>query len=232
MSPQNTNGNPCGPDKGHLVLKLNGTVDPVITIKPGAQQFFRLINATGHKTLRLAVDGGTLEVVAIDGFALDSYPGTPPTMTVPWLVVPPASRAEFVVTGPANGHAKFRTLCFNSGLNGDPDPMLVLADILAPANGHAGRPMARHRADHGWGAASTERLYDGSFCLRRPSATWCSAKSRCTFSSTARPFRRSRGRRCSWSGRARSKRVARIERPPGEVHDFHIHQIHFLVESD
>ena len=93
---------------------LNGAFEPVITIAPGEKQFFRVVNATGHKTLKLST-GGDLVVVAIDGFALDTWPTTPPTETVKSIVIPPAARAEFVVTGPKNGYGSFRTLCYDTG---------------------------------------------------------------------------------------------------------------------
>ncbi len=225
--PQLTNPHPCGPDAGRLTVTLNGALHPVITIKPGAQQFFRLVNATGHKTLKLAVDGGTLEVVAIDGFALDSYLGTPPTMTVASLVVPPAARAEFVVTGPASGHAKFRTLCFDTGPNGDPDPMTVLADILAPPNSHA-LPRTSHEP-LAVGAPLPRNAYTTG--LPRPAAN-----RRVVFSETPRHFLIN-GKVFTINGppmfvvRTGTVEEWRVSNTTEEVHDFHIHQIHFFVES-
>ena len=47
----------------------------MITIAPGEKQFFRVVNATGHKTLKLNVEGENVQLVAVDGFALDTYPG-------------------------------------------------------------------------------------------------------------------------------------------------------------
>jgi len=68
--------------------------------------------------------------------------------------VPPAGRAEFVVTGSRNGPAEFRTLCYNSGPTGDPDPMIVLAHLrnvphafhraYAPAPLRVARPLPRN----------------------------------------------------------------------------------------
>jgi suppressor of ftsI len=225
VRPHDTNLHPCGPDP-NLTVELNGAVHPDITIKPGEQQFFRLINATGHKTLKLEVDGGTLEVVAIDGFALDSYPGTPPTMTVPLLIVPPAARAEFVVTGPANGRAKFRTACYDTGPNGDPDPMALLGNIVAPA-GHFSRPIVHRPLTVG--APLPQNVYTTS--LPPPAV-----KRTVIFSETPNHFFIN-GKRFSMqdppmyvvhTGTVEQWRVINTTR---EIHDFHIHQIHFLVLS-
>jgi FtsP/CotA-like multicopper oxidase with cupredoxin domain len=138
LRPVVINSQPCGPEPGS-VTTLNKAVQPVITIAPGEKQFFRVINATGHKTLKLAVDGSKLEVVAIDGFPLDTWPGTPPTLTESSAIVPVAARVEFVVTGPRKPNAKFWTLCYDTGSGGDRDPKLELASILSPKGRSAGR---------------------------------------------------------------------------------------------
>ncbi|HEY5426688.1 MAG TPA: multicopper oxidase family protein [Candidatus Tumulicola sp.] len=217
---------PCGPDPG-LTVTVNGAVRPVIPIAPGEQQFFRVVNATGHKNLKLAVDGGTLQIVAIDGFALDSYPGTGPTETVPSVVVPPAARAEFVVTGPAGTGAKFRTLCYNSGPGGDPDPQAVLAVLQAPQSGPDRRAVGSHRLRAG--APLPNNAY--SFPLPAPvgqrtvtlseddKRMYINGKS---FKMMDPPmFVVNVGTTEKWQ----------IVNVTQEVHDFHIHQTHFVVKE-
>ncbi len=225
--PHGTANVACGPDPG-LTLTVNGVVKPTIAIAPGERQFFRVVNATAHKNLKLAVDGGTLEVVAIDGFALDSYPGTGPTQTVASLVVPPAARAEFVVTGPAGGEAKFRTLCYNSGPGGDPDPQAVLADLRGPGNaGMRGAALAVRRLRVG--APLPNNAY--SFPLPAPAA-----KRTVVFSED--------DKRMYINGKSFKMMDApmfvvnvgttekwQIVNVTAEVHDFHIHQTHFVVKE-
>src|SRR5438105_11806921 len=47
------------------------------------------------------------------------------------VLLPPAGRLEAIVTGPRAGtEAKLRTLCFDTGLDGDPNPAMVLADLV------------------------------------------------------------------------------------------------------
>ncbi len=224
--PQHTNTAPCT-TKDHLTTSLNDAVRPDITIAPGEKQFFRLLNATGHKTLRLNVEGEKLELVAVDGFALDSYPGTPPTKLESTLIVPPASRAEFVVTGPASGHAKFRTLCYDTGPNGDPDPEILLANLKAP--------QGRERASF-----SSEPLVVGSPLPRNVYTTQLpppSVKRVVIFSENPKPEFFINGQ--AYSTKAKPMFVVHVGTTEEwhvvnvtqEVHDFHIHQLHFLVQK-
>jgi suppressor of ftsI len=220
------NPTPCT-FKDPFLTTLNGAVRPMISIAPGERQFFRVINATGHKTLRLAVDGEQLQLVAVDGFALDSYPGTPATMTESSILVPPAGRAEFIVTGPRSGRTRLRTLCFNSGLAGDPDPELVLADLRAPKH------RANDNAFEGSPVAVGSPLPRNGYTTALPSV---SARRTVVLSEN------SSGTQFFINGK-----MFRPDAPPmfvvhvgtveewlvenvtEEVHDFHIHQVHFLV---
>jgi suppressor of ftsI len=223
--PPGSNTHPCGTKDG-LTTSLNDAVKPNIPIAPGERQFFRLINATGHRTLNLAIDGGTLDLVALDGYALDTYPGNPPTQRVKSIIVPPAGRAEFVVTGPSSGTAKFRTLCFDTGPNGDPDPPLVLGTLVASKQ----QVSVIHRSAPtlGAGAPLPRNAYDSP--LPPPAAVRTVVLSE-------------KGRHFFINGK-----IYRMGAPPmfvvhvgtveewhilnvsREVHDFHIHQTHFLVE--
>jgi suppressor of ftsI len=224
-APNVINSEPCGPEVG-LTTKVNGVYKPDITIAPGEKQFWRVINATGHKTLKLAVDGSQLKVYAIDGFALDTYPGTSP-FTEPYAVVPPAARVEFVVTGPKNPLARFRTLCYDTGPGGDRDPELVLAHLKQPRHASAERFVASGPL------AAPEPLPQNVYTTALPPI---SAKRTVTFSEGNNHF-------------FINGRVFSMEEPPvfvvhvgtveewhirnvtEEVHDFHIHQVHFLVKE-
>jgi suppressor of ftsI len=225
VRPQFTNTNPCTFKDG-LTVTLNGVHRPVISIAPGEKQFFRVINATGHKTLRLHVEGEEVVVVAIDGFALDTYPGTPPTLTEPDVIIPPAGRAEFVVTGPASGQAKFSTLCYNTGPDGDPDPYLELARLAAPKHRDGGdfsnRPLT-----------VGEPLPQNAYTTNLPPPA---AKRLVVFSEDARPHFFINGK--SFRMNAPPMFVVHVgtveewhvENVTQEIHDFHIHQLHFLIE--
>jgi FtsP/CotA-like multicopper oxidase with cupredoxin domain len=226
VRPRVINSEPCGPEFG-VTTTLNGVFQPVITIAPGEKQFFRVINATGHKTLKLAVDGTKLEVVAIDGFALDTLPGTPPTLPESSAIVPPAGRVEFVVTGPHSPVAKFRTLCFDTGPAGDRDPKLELASLMPPKRGvspqsrvpealRVGAPLPQNAYTAHLPPVSAHRVVIFS---EGPSKFLINGK---VFSMSDPPM---------FVVRAGTVEEWRIENKSGEVHDFHIHQLHFVVKE-
>ncbi len=223
---EDSNGNPCGPDPG-LQPSLNGAVRPTINIQPGERQFFRVINATGHKNLKLAVDGGTLDVVAIDGYALDVNPGTPPTETMPSLVVPPAARAEFVVTGSASGTSEFRTLCYNSGPTGDPDPMNVLADLRAKGSGQSAVRFARSTGPLRVGAPLPHNAFSGPTPSYSQERTVVLSEDNNGMYINGKHF--GMGDPPMYTVHIGTVEKWSVVNVTEEVHDFHIHQVHFLV---
>ncbi len=227
IRPAGSNTNPCTSKDG-LMVTLNGVRRPDITIAPGEKQFFRVVNATGHKTLRLNVQGEKVELVAIDGFALDIYPGTPPTLTESAVTIPPAGRAEFVVTGPPSGRAKFQTLCYNTGPNGDADPYLELGRIVAPKHHAEGGDFSSQPLIAG------EPLPQNAYTTSLPAPA---AKRLVVLSEDNKPHFFINGK--SFAMRAPPMFVVhtgtveewKVVNVTQEIHDFHIHQIHFLVES-
>jgi FtsP/CotA-like multicopper oxidase with cupredoxin domain len=227
VRPLNSNRTPCLFYDG-LNVALNGAYEPVITIAPGEKQFFRVVNATGHKTLKLSVEGENVQLVAVDGFALDSYPGTPPTESMPYIIVPPAARAEFIVTGPASGHGRFRTLCYNSGPDGDADPPWFLAYLKAPKHKTTGGDFSSQPLTVG------SPLPQNEYTTKLPPPA---AKRVVVFSENGKPQFFINGQRYSMKskpmyvvhvGTVEEWHVVNVTQ---EVHDFHIHQIHFLVQK-
>jgi FtsP/CotA-like multicopper oxidase with cupredoxin domain len=224
--PLNSNKTPCLFRDG-LNVTLNGAYEPVISIAPGEKQFFRVVNATGHKTLKLDVEGENVQLVAVDGFLLDTYPGTPPTESLPYLIVPPASRAEFIVTGPASGRGKFRTLCYNTGPDGDGDPPWLLAKLEAPKKPDGGD---FSRQPITVGAPQVQNGYNTK--LPPPAA-----KRVVVFSENNHPKFFINGKSFSMNskpmyvvhvGTVEAWHVVNVTQ---EIHDFHIHQLHFLVQK-
>ncbi len=109
----------------------------VLTVKPGEKQLWRVLNASADTIidLQLQYDGQTqnLSIVALDGVPTGSQDGTTQgqLMIVSHILLPPAARAEFIVTGPAAtvATATLMTLAVDTGPGGDNDPVRPLVKI-------------------------------------------------------------------------------------------------------
>ncbi|HEX3464849.1 MAG TPA: multicopper oxidase domain-containing protein [Candidatus Elarobacter sp.] len=224
-------GPPCRPETG-LQPTLNRQPDAHIGIRPGERQFFRVVNASAARYYDLSVDDAVLELVALDGVPLDAYPGTAPSRTVSHVLVPPAGRAEFVVTAP-NHATVLRSACVDTGKLGDANPAAVLAHLVDPSNAAATGVMPANAA------VAPAPLTAGAPLPRNV---------------LSRPLPAPAARRTirfteDEHGFAIDGKTFRMNDPPAvvarsgtveewtvvnttdEAHDFHIHQVHFVAES-
>jgi FtsP/CotA-like multicopper oxidase with cupredoxin domain len=111
----------------------------VIQIKPEERQLWRVLNASADTILdlQLQYDGvpQMLELVALDGVPTGSQDGTSrgKSLMQTDVLLPPAARAEFIVTGPSLSvqNATLMTLNVDTGPLGDNDPTRPIASIQA-----------------------------------------------------------------------------------------------------
>jgi FtsP/CotA-like multicopper oxidase with cupredoxin domain len=113
----------------YQVAQAIGGGKPIIQMKPGEKQFWRVANATlqDFMPLQVQVNGKPqpLEVIALDGYPLAK------TRMQETILVPPAGRAEFIVQAPPAGeNAVFYTNAYSTGPTGNPDIQQTLAQIV------------------------------------------------------------------------------------------------------
>src|SRR6266702_6279267 len=123
----------CGaePEAPEEIFTLNGSVRPQIEIAPGERQFWRLVNASADRYLDLQLEGQTFEIVAMDGMPIALHDPNHQTRIADNVLLPPAGRLEAIVTGPAAGTPRrLISRCVDTGPDGDPNPAMVLADIV------------------------------------------------------------------------------------------------------
>ena len=113
----------------------------VIPMKPGEKQFWRVLNASADTIidLQLQYDGTLqpLEVVGLDGVPIGSQDGSRDDtargkrMVETEILLAPAARAEFIVTGPSASvkSASLMTLNVDTGPDGDNDPTRPIAAV-------------------------------------------------------------------------------------------------------
>jgi suppressor of ftsI len=215
-------GLPCAPLDG-MQTTVDGAAVATLGIDPGERQFFRVVNASAGRYYDLHVDGEDLQLVAIDGTPLDAAFGAPAVRRVSHYLLAPAARAEFVVTGLARPTA-LRSACFTSGDAGDRDPAVTLA-ALRP-DGHAPEG-SRADAD----ADGVRPLSNLVASLPAPAA-----ERHVDFTEDADGFyinhhRYRMGEPPSMTAHSGTVERWTIRNFTAEVHDFHIHQVHFLVQS-
>jgi suppressor of ftsI len=113
------------------VMTVNGFTRPQIEIAQGERQFWRIANASADRYVDLELEGASFEIVAMDGMPLAEHDSQHRTRNADHVLLPPAGRVESIVTGPAaNAPHKLISRCVDTGADGDPNPQMVLADIV------------------------------------------------------------------------------------------------------
>ena len=212
----------------------------VIDMAPGEKQFWRVANASADTILDLEVvyDGTPqpIQLVALDGVPVGSQDGTEhgQLISVTHLRLPPASRMEFIVIGPSTKvkSAQFLTQAINTGPNGDNDTQRVLATI-SPVGDNLGQD-ARvtatvskpwHQRFEGLADApvnSRRKLYFSESADQTQFFITVDGQMPVVFSPDNPPaVTTTQGSVEDWT----------IQNRAQENHEFHFHQIHFMVLS-
>jgi FtsP/CotA-like multicopper oxidase with cupredoxin domain len=210
---------------------------PIIQMQPGATEFWRVANASSQAFLTLAVLFGetaqSLEIIALDGIPVTSnYSQTS-------ITLPPAGRAEFIVTGPPAGQAaSFWQMGFNTGPIGNVNGAQELAVIQATtaAKEPTALPLAPTKAlppgPQRFGGlialapTTSRKIYfaEATNGSNGPTEFFITVDGQTptVFSMSAPPaITTTVGAVEDWT----------VENRTGETHAFHIHQIHFLYMS-
>lgn len=210
----------------------------VLPVRPGEKQFWRVSNSSADTIidLQLQFDGvpQTIQIAALDGVPTGSQDGTGQGKLVPVtnIRIPPAGRAEFIVTGPSASvkNATLFTLGIDTGPDGDSDPQRPLIHIVP--NSFAAEPSAtigpvtapsgpqRFAGLSTAGVTAKRLLY---FSEDNPNQSFfitVDGQTPTLFSPTNPPaIVTTQGSVEDWTIQNRSL----------ENHEFHFHQIHFLL---
>jgi suppressor of ftsI len=221
-------GNACASETDATPM-INGATMGSIGIKPGETELFRVVNASGHRHFDLAVDGRQLQLVAQDGVPVNTYPGAPATITMSDIVLAPAGRAEFLVTGSAMP-AALLSKCVQTGPGGDTSPQIVLG-VLADDTHWPNAATATAQAKRVLALASLRFSQFYHSTMPAPAALHTIRFSEddngfyingVQYDPSAAPMITAHsGTTEEWT----------LVNDSTELHDFHIHQTHFIVES-
>lgn len=208
------------------------------SMKPGEKQFWRILNsaAVSILDLQLGYDGVAqpLEIIALDGVPIGSQEGSGrgTSLTKTHLLIPPAGRAEIIITEPPAGvqRANFITRKVDTGPGGDPDPMRPLFRIRTTGGDPAKSTVSTIPAASG--TPPPERFMGLAEAKPRTKRKLFFSEDDTYFYITVdgrkpRPYQMddppsivtTQGATEDWT----------IENRSEENHEFHIHQIHFLL---
>jgi FtsP/CotA-like multicopper oxidase with cupredoxin domain len=230
----------------------------IIKMQSGTQEFWRVANAAANTImdLRVKYDGvdQPLQIVAFDGVPTGSQDGKRQgtIVTQTGVLLPPAARVEFIVNAPGKNvkSAVFETETIDGGPASDSNPQRPLASIQLTDDPNKWLPRATERTGPP-NVQRFERLQDAKVTARRnlyfieiPSRL--RGRGHDTAGTPPPPVDRvkfyiavdgqllvlfypdeppqittTQGAVEEW----------RIENRTSEVHEFHIHQVHFLVEE-
>ena len=109
-------------------LSVNGQRDPIIRMRPGEVQRWRIVHAGHENNLRLALEGHGLQVIAYDGIR------KPEIERADTLLMAPGQRADVLVQAGAAGNYALRAIANDQGY---PSPVGPLARIVVE-----GEPLA------------------------------------------------------------------------------------------
>ena len=214
------------------VFTVNGAVRPRIEIAPKERQFWRIVNASPDRYLDLQLDEQAFEIVALDGMPLAYREPKGPERTTDRLLLAPAGRLEAIVTGPPSGsHRALRTLCVDTGPDGDPNPGMVLADLVQPSSDRIGSnspPKQMPAIDDGtplYKPLDVEPLKKTA-----PDFTVTFTEDKNGFYINGHKFAADASPMTSV--RAGTYQHWRIVNETAELHPFHIHQVHFLAYAE
>jgi FtsP/CotA-like multicopper oxidase with cupredoxin domain len=252
---QNVAGNPApgGPNNipswdlslNYVPIAYPFYTPSVIHMKPGEKQLWRVVNASADTiiNLQLQFDGTPqpLSVVGLDGVPTGSQDGTRQgkILTRTNILLAPAARAEFIVTGPSSTvkNATLLTLNVNTGPLGDNDPQRALAAIQTSANAPeppltvpavSGLPNAQRFEGLATATPTLQRTLYFSEVLSDPSNPLSPTNFFITvdgatpvvFAGNNPPaIVTTQGAVEDWT----------IQNRTAELHEFHMHQIHFLL---
>jgi FtsP/CotA-like multicopper oxidase with cupredoxin domain len=209
-----------------------------VRMRPGEKQFWRISNSAADTIvdLQLVYDGvpQTFQIVGLDGVPTGSQDGSAQGKLVAatHVLVPPAGRVEFIMTGPAASVKKavFQTLTINTGPDGDNDPQRPLFTItpdagapeptlqIASVNGPA--PASRFAGLTTTPVDTNRLLYFSEDNPNQQFFITVEGQMPTLFSASNPPaIVTTQGSVEDWTIQNRSH----------ENHEFHFHQIHFLL---
>jgi FtsP/CotA-like multicopper oxidase with cupredoxin domain len=120
------------PGGGREIITVNGQLDPLVDIRPGEMQFWRIANIGATLFFPLQIAGMPLYIIATDGHPLAQ------PKKVDEVLLGPGQRLDAIVIGPPAGEYAMNTPLFKNMAWRDPFPAQRIATIVSAGAASAG----------------------------------------------------------------------------------------------
>ncbi|MBF9066652.1 multicopper oxidase family protein [Streptacidiphilus fuscans] len=202
------------------VRLVDGQLRPVLSIRPGETQLWRLTNAGADIFYKLQLDGYRFTVIGEDGTPVAQV------TTASSLLLPPGKRYDVLVTASAHpGRAWLRTLAYSNGPQGDSYPNVPLLQLNV-----SGRPAHPLPTVSGRIPTSAPSLQDARIAQHRTVVLSESADGN-SFYIDGKQFTMGANSVFATPAKLGTVEEWTILNTSGEVHPFHLHTSAFQVMS-
>ena len=201
------------------VVSINGQIKPVIAIRPGEMQFWRIAHIGASLFVKFHIEGMALYVLATDGHPLSQ----PRKMSE--FLIGPGERIEAIAVGPPAGEYVMRTIAFQNEAWRPPEAVRDLALIVssgAASAGDAESEILRQRVE---GARWIDEVRTAPIAHRR-TLVYSRTSDRQVFMIDGRTTDENRIDQTVRLGDTEEWTVINTDQ---QYHSFHIHQTPFLV---
>ncbi len=202
------------------IISINGQLNPVVPIRPGEMQFWRIANIGATLFIKFRIAGMPLYVLATDGHFLSR----PREMTEFFLG--PGQRIDAIAIGPPAGEYEMRTISFQNEAWKAPDPVRQMATVVSGGSGaSAGSALAEVRGQRAAGPRWLDEVRSTPIARRRR-LVYSRTPDRRMFMIDGRVMDENRVDQTVKLGDTEEWTIVNTDQ---QYHSFHIHQTGFLV---
>jgi FtsP/CotA-like multicopper oxidase with cupredoxin domain len=203
------------------IISINGQLSPVVAIRPGEVQFWRIAHIGATLFIKFNLAGIPLYVIATDGHFLSR----PQRLTE--FFIGPGQRIDAIVIGPPAGEYPVRTIPFQNQAWRSPDPGQQIASVVASGGSSAAQATESEVLNQQvWRHARWIDEVRAAPISRRRSLVYSRTADRQKFMINGRVMEEDRIDVTVRLGETEEWTIINTDQ---QYHSFHIHQTAFLV---
>ncbi|MDQ7979552.1 multicopper oxidase family protein [Paraburkholderia sp. SARCC-3016] len=206
--------------EGREVVSINGQINPVVSIRAGELQYWRIAHIGATLFMKFALDGLPFYVVATDGHVLSR----PRRITE--FFMGPGQRYDIIFVGPPAGEYAMRTISFQNEAWVPPEPAQQLMTVVSSGPAVQYSPIEDHLL--GQQVRGPRWIDDvrGAAIARRRTLDYSRTPDRKMFMIDGRTMDENRVDQTVRLGDTEEWTIVNTDQ---QFHSFHIHQTAFLV---